>query len=84
MCSDKKDTTPKQNTKQEVQTMNKNIKTINYKGIDFQIDGMDIYHNGKLLKPILNEKLNRYYIHVYLGKDKKWERYFNKYGYAYI
>ena len=64
--------------------MNKNIKTINYKGIEFQIDGMDIYHNGKLLKPMLNKNLNRYYINVYLGKDKKWEKYFNKNGYAYI
>lgn len=48
--------------------MNK-ATSINYKGINFEVCGMDIYHNGKLLKPILNKRLNRYYVNVYLGKD---------------
>lgn len=48
--------------------MNK-ATSINYKGINFEVCGMDIYHNGKLLKPQLNKRLNRYYVNVYLGKD---------------
>lgn len=46
------------------------IRTINYNGITFQIKGMEIYYNGKLVKPSFNRAMNRYYVSVYLGKGE--------------
>lgn len=53
------------------QTEETTMKKIIYNNIEFAVEGMDVYHDGKLLKPQLNKKLNRWYLTVYLGKNWK-------------